>query len=147
MAEQRRIKSNDDAARMGLYAAAGGVALGAAMAVDNEYTKDPRGDRPRKIAFDADKHAWITLGLNSPAEQGMLDLAQRTGDEKMLQEYTQRANEYWDKMPIKQQQELVKALADGEKMAAELETIPKETLGAKWKRNLINGARKVTKAL
>lgn len=147
MAEQRRIKSNDDATRMGLYAAAGGVALGAAMAVDNEYTKDPRGDRPRKIAFDADQHAWITLGLNSPADQGMLDLAQRTGDDAMLREYTQKANEQWDKLPIKRQQELVAAINEGNAMAEALETIPKETLGAKWKRNLINGARKATKAL
>lgn len=147
MAEQRRIKSNDDASRVGLYAAAGGLAIGAALAVDGEYKKDPRGDRPRKIAFDADQHAWITLGLNSPTDQGMLDLAQKTGDKDLLREYTQKANEQWDKLPISRQKELVSAISEGNAMAEALETIPKETLGAKWKRNAINAGRKVTKAL
>lgn len=143
MAEQRRIKSNDDATRMGLYAAAGGVALGAAMAVDNEYTKDPRGDRPRKIAFDADLHADIALGISDPLDKDMLNMAKETGDEKMIREYTQRANEQWDKMSINKQKELMKAVKEAEKSLE----IPKETLVAKWKRGATRAARAATKAL
>lgn len=127
---KRRVKSNDDVSKLGLYAGvAGGVfAVGAALAVsgkgsmyDGGFLADlDRLEQADKTPYNKD-HTPIMLELNYPEKTGthpdVYTKAAATGQTSPVGYVDQEMEQMWDNMYVKDQRAFLKQVGQAEALA------------------------------